>query len=54
MNNPTVQNNPGLKTAFNNLWEGSKPVENTWGNTVARRYAEFESVKRFLRRKEAV
>jgi hypothetical protein len=43
-----VQSNPGLKRAFDSLYEGSKPAEQTWGNIAARRYSEFEAVNKLF------
>lgn len=43
-----VQANPGLKRAFDNLYEGAKPVEQTWGNIAASRYSEFEAVQKLF------
>ena len=40
-----IQANPGLKRAFDNLYEGSKPAEQTWGNIAAQKYSEFEAVR---------
>jgi hypothetical protein len=44
MESPLIQTNPGMKRAFEQLYEGSKPAEQTWGNTAAKRYSEFEAV----------
>ena len=43
-----VQANPGLKRAFDNLYEGAKPVEQTWGNIAASKYSEFEAVQKLF------
>jgi hypothetical protein len=43
-----VQANPGLKRAFDNLYEGSKPKEQTWGNIAASKYSEFEAVQKLF------
>lgn len=43
-----IKNNPGLKKAFDSLYNGSRAVEDTWGNTAARRYSEFEAVNKLF------
>lgn len=48
MRSDVIQANPGLKKAFENLYEGTKPQENSWGNIAANRYAEIEAVKRLF------
>lgn len=48
MNSDVVQANPGLKRAFTQLHEGSKPRDEGWVETTARRYAEFEAYKRLF------
>lgn len=48
MNSDVVQANPGLKRAFTQLHEGSKPRDEGWVDTTARRYAEFEAYKRLF------
>jgi hypothetical protein len=47
-NSEFIQANPGLKKAFDNLHDGTKPQEQTWGNVAATRYAEFEAYKRLF------
>ena len=47
-NSSAVQANPGLKRAFDLLYDGSKPVEHTWGNVAAQRYSEFEAVHKLF------
>lgn len=42
MLDPVVQANYGLKKAFQNLYEGSKPQSHTWGNRLANGYTELE------------
>lgn len=48
MLDPTVQANYGLKKAFQNLYEGSKPAADTWGNRLSNGYTEFEVFKRLF------
>jgi hypothetical protein len=43
-----IKLNPGAKKAFDLLYEGTKPQAQTWGNTAARRYAEFEAVHKLF------
>lgn len=47
-NSSAIQSNPGLKRAFDMLYDGSKPVEHTWGNVAAQRYSEFEAVHKLF------
>ena len=48
MDSPIIQSNPGLKRAFDQLYEGTKGAEQTWGNVAATRYAEFEAVNKLF------
>ena len=47
-NSDLVRSNPGLKKAFDTLYNGSKPAEQTWGNVAAQKYSEFEAVQKLF------
>jgi hypothetical protein len=48
MNHPAVQDNPGLKHAFEAIWKGTSPVDRTWGNRFAQTYAVVDVMKRLF------
>ena len=48
MYHPIVQSNYGLNRALRNMYEGTVPDANTWGNKLANGYTELEVFKRLF------